>query len=41
MDSVNFIITSAVLLASADFITNLHNSWPKMALKVLISLFLA
>lgn len=40
MDGVNFIITSAILLAQADFITNLNNAWPKMALEVLTIFFL-
>lgn len=40
MISVNFIIT-AIVLDNADFIANLHYSWPQMALKVLTVFFLA
>lgn len=40
MVSVNSIIT-AIVLANADFIANLHFSWPQMALKVLTVFFLA
>lgn len=41
LDSVNFVIASAILLPNADFITNLHYSWSQMGLKVLTIFFLA